>query len=295
MDAGDIERVRRFNRTVTERIGVLEETYLDRGRPLAETRLLWEVGPHGADLGELRRRLLLDSGYASRLVGSLEMRGFVRVVVGDADRRSRRVELTDHGRRERAELDRLSDELAGDLLGDLDEARRGRLTAAMDEVEQLLRAAMVTFEAADAAATESVWCVEQYFAELGRRFHTGFDPSATLPAATAEFTPPHGVFVVARLRAAAVGCAGLKLLEGGKSELKRMWISGDCRGLGIGGRLLAEMERRAAEAGARSVRLETNASLVEAVSMYRGAGYREVPPFNAEPYADHWFEKQLKP
>ena len=64
--------VRRFNRTVTERIGALEESFLGRDRPLGASRLLWEVGEDGADLHELRDQLGLDSGYASRLVRRLE-------------------------------------------------------------------------------------------------------------------------------------------------------------------------------------------------------------------------------
>ena len=72
MDAETVARVRCFNRTVTERVGALDESYLDRGRPLGETRLLWEIGPDGADVRDLRRRLGLDAGYASRLLRSLE-------------------------------------------------------------------------------------------------------------------------------------------------------------------------------------------------------------------------------
>jgi hypothetical protein len=43
----------------------------------------------------------------------------------------------------------------------------------------------------------------------------------------------------------------------------------------------------------RTVRLETNKTLVEAISLYRSTGYVEVPPFNDEPYAHHWFEKHI--
>ena len=65
------------------------------------------------------------------------------------------------------------------------------------------------------------------------------------------------------------------------------------RGLGIGRRLLAELEARAREHGAAAARLETNRHLIEAIALYRGAGYAEVPAFNDEPFADHWFEKPL--
>ena len=73
-----------------------------------------------------------------------------------------------------------------------------------------------------------------------------------------------------------------------------MWVAPEPRGLGLGRRLLAELEARARH-GATAVRLETNRALTEAIALYRSAGYREVEPFNDEPYAHHWFEKPLAP
>jgi ribosomal protein S18 acetylase RimI-like enzyme len=72
-----------------------------------------------------------------------------------------------------------------------------------------------------------------------------------------------------------------------------MWVSPAVRGLGLGHRLLGELERHAAEHGVRTLRLETNSTLGEAIGLYRAAGYREVSAFNDEPYAHHWFEKAL--
>ncbi len=72
-----------------------------------------------------------------------------------------------------------------------------------------------------------------------------------------------------------------------------MWVDPEARGLGLGRRLLGELERQAGKAGARVVHLETNRALIEAIRLYRSSGYREVPAFNDEPYAHHWFEKEL--
>jgi ribosomal protein S18 acetylase RimI-like enzyme len=72
-----------------------------------------------------------------------------------------------------------------------------------------------------------------------------------------------------------------------------MWVDPRARGLGIGRRLLAELEQHAIAGGSRTVRLETNKALTEAIAMYRAAGYREVEAFNDEPYAHHWFEKHI--
>ena len=72
-----------------------------------------------------------------------------------------------------------------------------------------------------------------------------------------------------------------------------MWVAESARGLGVGRRLLDELEHLAATSGARCVRLETNKALTEAISLYRSAGYTKVGRFNEETYAHHWFEKHL--
>ena len=72
-----------------------------------------------------------------------------------------------------------------------------------------------------------------------------------------------------------------------------MWVAESARGLGIARRILAELEAMRARSGATTARLETNRTLVEAIALYRSAGYVEVPAFNDEPFAHHWFEKRL--
>src|SRR5579862_745419 len=289
-----VERLRSFHRTVTERVGALEAEYLGRSRPLGESRLLWEIGSDGVDVRDLRRRLGLDSGYASRMLRSLEAQGLVTVKTSSVDGRVRTARLTARGKREAAELDRLSDELASSILEPLDEHQRAKLADAAETVRRLLEASSITVEPEPAGGAGARWCIAQYFDELGRRFDQGFDPALSIPAAEADMTPPHGVLLVARLRGRPIGCGALKLHPGEPTELKRMWVDPSTRGLGLGRRLLRELEHHAASAGATTIRLETNASLAEAIALYRSAGYDEVPAFNDEPYAHHWFEKHLR-
>jgi GNAT superfamily N-acetyltransferase len=108
-----------------------------------------------------------------------------------------------------------------------------------------------------------------------------------------EFRRPRGLFLVARLRGEPIGCGGLKLPKGQPPEIKRMWVATPARGLGVGRRLLGALESRVVHEGAHSIRLETNRVLIEAIGLYRSAGYREVPAFNDEHYAQLWFEKRL--
>jgi DNA-binding MarR family transcriptional regulator/GNAT superfamily N-acetyltransferase len=293
MDQAMVERVRHFNRTVTQRLGTLNDRFLARDRPLAEARVLWEIGPEGCEVRSLRSRLELDSGHASRLLRALEADGMVRVVPSRLDGRVRRAELTEAGLAERAELDARSDDLAESFLTPLDARQRDRLVAAMHDVERLLTAAMVEVKPTDPDNPDARECVRAYFDELDRRSDSGFDPGAGISAEPHELRPPAGLFLVAYLRSEPVGCGAAKHHPGAASEIKRMWVAESTRGLGLGRRLLAELEESATRSGARAVRLETNRALTEAIALYRSSGYVEVPAFNDEPFAHHWFEKTL--
>ena len=290
-----VSQVRRFNRTVTQRVGALDDEFLARDRPLGQARLLWEIGPDGADLRSLRARLDLDSGYLSRLLRALEADGLVAVDSGGQDGRVRTARLTSRGLAERGELDRRADDAAASILRPLNGSQRDRLVSAMAEVERLLVASAVEISVRDPADPAARACVRAYVDELGSRFDTGFDPARSLPAADQEMIPPAGVFLVATLHSEAVGCGGLKFHDGAPAEVKRMWVAPAARGLGLGRRLLAELESHAAAHGVSVLRLETNGTLAEAISLYRSSGYREVAAFSDEPYAHHWFEKTLDP
>ena len=288
-----IDQVRSFNRTVTQRIGALSDRFLARDRPLGESRMLWEIGPDGCEVRTLRNRLDLDSGHASRLLRSLEGAGMVQVKPSESDRRIRVASLTRAGKAERRLLDERSDELAESMLAPLDDGRRERLVDAMRTVERLLTFSAVEIREVDPSHPDARQCFRAYFAELDARSDSGFDPDAGISAEPHELTPPAGCLLIAYLHAEPVGCGAVKHHPGEPSEIKRMWVSGTARGLGIGRRMLEELEARVATSGATVARLETNRALVEAIALYRSAGYREVPAFNDEPFADHWFEKRL--
>jgi len=256
MDQAMIEAVRRFNRAVTQRAGALDDAFLDRGRPLGQARVLWEIGPDGRDVRDLRARLDLDSGYLSRLLRALERDGLITVGVNEADARLRTARLTDAGGTERAELDRRSDQAAAALLGPLSERQRGRLVSAMAEVERLLTAAAIEVGVRDPRDPAARACLRAYEEELARRFDGGFDPARSISAADHEMTPPEGLFLVALLHGEPAGCGALKFHPGAPAEVKRMWVSPSVRGLGLGRRLLASLEAQAAGHGARVLRLE---------------------------------------
>jgi DNA-binding MarR family transcriptional regulator len=289
----EIDRIRAFNRTVTRRLGVLNERYLGRNRPLVESRLLFEIGTGGASVRELRTRLGLDSGFSSRLLRALERKKLLKTERAGSDGRVRIARLTRSGLAELERLNSLSDDLARSMLAPLNPDQSRRLVVAMSEVDRLVRAASVEFAPADVRSADAKRCLQKYYAELAARFPGGFELHADAAPVADEIAPPGGCMLIAWLFGEPIGCGMMRTLAPGVGEIKRMWISPEVRGLGVGRRLLAELEQAATERKLRTIRLDTNGSLAEALRLYRTSGYREIPRYNDNPYAQHWFEKTL--
>jgi GNAT superfamily N-acetyltransferase len=154
-------------------------------------------------------------------------------------------------------------------------------------------AASVEIRPVDPEHADAQYCLAEYVAELNRRSTRGFDPSVGATALPNEVRPPAGAFFVAYLQGEAIGCGAVKHHADAPAEIKRMWLAPQARGLGLGRRLLETLEACAREGGAQVARIETSDVLTEAISLYRSAGWVEVPAFNDEPFADHWFEKPL--
>jgi DNA-binding MarR family transcriptional regulator/GNAT superfamily N-acetyltransferase len=291
--SAQVEQVRRFNRAVSQRIGALSDQYLARARPLSASRVLWEIGLEGCEVRDLRGRLGLDSGQLSRLLRSLEDERLIELTASPLDARIRMARLTGAGQAERRLLDERSDQLAASILEPLDEEAREQLVRAMRTVERLITSSLVEIRTVDPASADARRCLRAYFAELRRRSDLPFDPDKGTSAEPHELRAPAGGFLIAYLHDAPIGCGAVKYHAAEPADIKRMWVAESARGLGIGRRLLGELERMARTNGATAVRLDTNQALVEAISLYRSSGYTEVPPFNDEPFAHHWFTKPL--
>jgi len=294
MSADQISAVREFNRLVTQRIEILDENYLKLGRPLSEARLLYEIGSDGAEVRALRQRLKLDSGHLSRLLGSLERQGLLRLHVGVDDARVRRAQLTDAGQLAVAAYDRAADAFAGSMLGPLSLAQRERLLSAMSEVGRLMSVHAIEVGAVAPDHPLLAWCFQEYYAELAERFEGGFDREQYLALAPdSEFVPPFGYALLATLDGRAIGCAALKLKLHNRGEIKRVWTARSVRGLGVGRRMMLEIESLAIRTGLTELILGTNKSLDEAKALYSALGYEEVAPFDDDPFTHVWFAKKL--
>lgn len=280
----DTAVLRRFNRTYTQRIGALDESFLGTGRPLNVSRLLFEIGPTGAAVRDLRDRLDLDSGYLARMLRRLTGDGLVDVHPDPADRRRRVVTLTPAGERAWHDLDDRSEELAARLVAPLTDRQRARLTEALGTADLLVRAATISLREVAPTEPAAREAAGRYFAELDRRFPHGFDPGE----------PDHaGRFLLATSAGAPIAYGGVRHLSARTGEIKRMWVDDGWRGAGLGSRMLRELESLARRLGHRRVVLDTNGTLLEAIAMYERAGYTRIERYNDNPYAEAWFEKRL--
>jgi len=284
--------LRQFNRNFTQRIGVLDDRFLGLDRPLGASRLLWEIGDDGRSVAELRQILGLDSAYLSRLLRRLEAEQLIETVQDPDDARRRRAMLTNKGRREWQELEDRSARLAATMLESLTSSQRKRLGDALETADRLLRAATVVIGTVEPLEVDALEALSRYFAELDRRFDTGFDPGDITADANA-FRSPNGRFLLATSSTTIVACGAVHRLERDTAEIKRMWVNDAWRGLGIGRRMLETLEQEGRSLGCSIVRLDTNSALSEAIAMYSSSGYRSIPRYNDNPFARRWFEKHL--
>ena len=283
-----VGRLRRFNRLLTRRIGLVADRYLGSPLSFAQARLLYEVGllaPLATH--HLRRLLAVDPAALSRGLAALEARQLIRRHVDPGNRRNRIVEVTARGRTLLATLDRRADARAAAMIAGLAARDRRGLVEAVDQARRLLLRVVLRIERrgdddADVRAAQAA-----YLAEIARRFGRPLDLWNQ-----GALTPARSLLVVDEGR--PVGCGVVRDLAPGVGEIKRMWLHPDARGLGLGTRLLAALESAARYAGHHAVRLDTNESLREAIALYESAGYRRIARYNDNPDATRFYAKSLR-
>lgn len=291
MSFDPITRIRRFNRAVTRETGALETSFLGRGRPLGPARVLHAIAPDGTDLEHLRSYLGLDKTLLSRFLKSLADEGLLELRQDPTDGRRRTAYLTDAGTQERAAYDALSDAQAQSLLDR--HPRPQALLDAMDLVASALGQDDLTFTAVDPRSDDAIYCLEEYYAELGRRFDTGFDVNLSADPDATDMMAPRGTFLLAISDGLPLGCVGVKGTDKGYGEIKRLWVSPAARGMGLAKKLMTQAETAASGLGIPLLRLDTNAALPEAIRLYETTGWTQIERFNDDPYPTHFFEKAV--
>ncbi|MEO8688965.1 MAG: GNAT family N-acetyltransferase [Solirubrobacteraceae bacterium] len=135
----------------------------------------------------------------------------------------------------------------------------------------------------------------EYLGLVRERLGPGFVPEEAIFATDRVFEEERSAFVVLYARGRPVGCGGVRSLGPELAEIKRMFVTPDARLKGHGRLLLEELERRAAAAGAKRVRLLTTEALTEALALYESAGYAVVGSHELSGRRDMWLERRLGP
>ncbi|AMB60122.1 GNAT family N-acetyltransferase [Microterricola viridarii] len=169
---------------------------------------------------------------------------------------------------------------------------------------------LIAVESPFSAAARAVSA--RYFDDLITRYHGRPATAAEIADVDASYPgerleEPNGLLLLARRDGTVLGCAGMRFVteaaapgaEGEAAapqrvgEVTRVFVDAAARGLGLGRQLMGALEAQARARGLSALRLDTRSDLVEARRLYAAVGYTEGAPHNDDPYADHWFRKQL--
>src|SRR5271155_5681105 len=294
-DAAGAQRIaamRRFNRFYTQRIGVLREHLLDSPYSLASVRVLYELAhwpARGAPptAAELAARLALDEGYLSRILRGFELRGLVRKHRSAADRRQKSLALAHRGKREFARLDARSQQEGGARLARLSAAEQVTLVEAMQTVSRLLGAAPgeedppePAYFVREARSGDMGWVIHRHGALYAQEY--GYDQrfEALVARIIAQFVhrfdPARERCWIAERKGEIVGSVFLVRKTKIVAKLRLLLVEPHARGLGIGGRLVAETIRFARAAGYRKLTPWTQNELAAARQLYTRAGFQRV-------------------
>ena len=284
-------RFRRFNRLVTRRVGALETDYLRRGRPLAEARLIFDIGADGVDLracgreARARFRLSEPSRAIAQGAGPDRCRQGQRgrpPAPGEPDAQRKRGARGYDGSRTGSRRRCFAPRRSG--------ARpAGR---AMEEVERLMRAASVEVAAEAPDSADARRCLSAYFGELERASRAASTPARTISARADDLAPPSGLFVLARLDGEAVGCGGLKRTEGcGRDQAGLDRAVRPRHGRRAPG--AATLEAAARDMGVRTPSSGHQPGADRGPCALPEGRLPRIARFNDNPYAHHWFEKRL--
>jgi GNAT superfamily N-acetyltransferase len=135
--------------------------------------------------------------------------------------------------------------------------------------------------------------IEAMVAEGLQVYGSRLDVPGTPSATADQLSPPGGTFVVVFDDGRPVAGGGVKRLSDEVGEIKRMYVVPEARSRGLARVLLGALEDAARELGYARVRLDTGPRQPHARALYESTGYREVEPYNDNPFASYWGEKEL--
>ncbi|WP_409493466.1 GNAT family N-acetyltransferase [Amycolatopsis sp. cmx-11-12] len=279
--ADRVATVRAFNRLYTGVIGVLDEGPADAEYSLSEARVIFELAQRDpTQVTDLRKRLDLDAGYASRLLGRLESRGLLTRERSDEDARRQVIRLTETGRNAFAVLDARSVDRIGSLLGRFADDEQHRLLGAMGTITSLVgeRASDPTLVLRPPRPGDFGWVVHRHGVLYSREY--GWDErfEALVARVVADYVDKRGeprqAGWIAELDGERVGSVFCMPAEDGTTaKLRMLLLEPAARGRGVGKRLVTECVEFARASGYQAMELWTVSLLDAARAIYQKAGF----------------------
>jgi DNA-binding MarR family transcriptional regulator/GNAT superfamily N-acetyltransferase len=276
----DVAAVREFTRFYTGVLGLLREGLLDTPYSMTEARIIFELGRQDeAEAAEIRRWLDLDAGYLSRILARFEADGLVRRSRSPGDGRRQVIGLTPAGRAVFGRLDALSSEQIRGLLAPIPAARRSRLTAAMAGIREVLAGGTAggTVVLRPPAPGDLGWVVQRNGALYAAEYGWDETYEAVVARIVADYAARGGrtgeAAWIAEAGGERAGCVFCMRKSEQTAQLRLLLVEPAARGMGIGGRLVAECLAFARRAGYREIVLWTNDVLHAARRIYQRAGF----------------------
>jgi DNA-binding MarR family transcriptional regulator/GNAT superfamily N-acetyltransferase len=280
---GQVAAVREFNRFYTNVIGLLREGLLDTPYSLTEARVLFELAREDAvEAAALRRRLDIDAGYLSRLLAGFEAGGLVRRTRSPADGRRQVIGLTGAGRAAFTDLDARSAGQIRALLAALTPDGRQRLTGSMAAIREIIEPAPgpAAFVLRPPVPGDLGWVVQRHGALYAAEYGWDVSFEALVARIVADYaTRDHRggeAAWIAELGGQPAGSVFCMRKTATVAQLRLLLVEPRARGLGMGGRMVAECVSFARQAGYREIVLWTNDVLHAARRIYQRAGFQLV-------------------
>lgn len=275
-----VAEVRTFSRFYTGVIGVLREGLLRTPYSLTEARVIFELGQRETTaLADLRQTLDLDAGYLSRIVARFTADGLITRERAAEDGRRQTIHLTEQGQAAYAMLDCRSAAEVRALLGRLGEDDQRRLLGAMRAIREVLEDAprRESFILRPPEPGDYGWVVGRHGALYAAEYGWDATFEALVARIVADYVDNHDPrrerVWIAEVDGAPVGCVFCVAKDATTAQLRLLLVEPSARGMGIGGRLIAECIRFARRGGYTRLMLWTNDVLVEARRLYERAGF----------------------
>jgi DNA-binding MarR family transcriptional regulator/N-acetylglutamate synthase-like GNAT family acetyltransferase len=296
-----IAAVRRFNRFYTQKLGVLQDSWLDSPFSLTEARVLYEIRQRGrATATEIGRDLGLDAGYLSRMLRRFHRSGLIRKDLSPDDGRQSFLSLTARGRKAFEPLETRTVQQVGAVLGRLTAPEQDDLIVAMRAIETMMapeRKASGDVILREPRPGDLGWVVARHGELYAQEYGWGENFEGLCAQIVADFAskydPNYDRCWIAEIDGHNVGCVFLVKETEEVARLRLLLVDPVARGRGLGTRLTDECIRFARERGYRSITLWTHKVLTAARHVYERAGFRLTSSearrsFGKNVVSEHW-------